>query len=103
MDSLTPGTPSDDPELTTGSKHFIIMGTKIFPLTVPSHQMAAPLIDGPTAYYKGMYDATSNALYLGNPGDYTNPGTVDAYDAFSGKLLWSRPAGIIPGHFAFYH
>ncbi len=102
-DSLTPGTPADDPELTTGGKHFIIIGANVYPLTVPSHVLASPIISGATTYYKGMYDAASDALYLGNAGDYANPGTVDVYSASSGTLLWSRPAGIIPGHFAFYH
>ncbi len=102
-DSLTPGTPADDPELTTGSKHFIVMGTNVYPLAVPTHQLPAPIVRGTVAYYKGMYDATSDALYLGNAGDFTNPGSMDVYSASTGKLLWSHPAGIAPGHFAFYH
>ena len=102
-DSLTPGTPADDPELTTGSKHFLIMGPKIYPISGPIHQLPPPIIDGATAYYKGMYDVASDALYLGNPGDYSNPGELDVYSASTGKLLWSQSAGIIPGHFAFYH
>jgi len=102
-DSLTPGSVADDPELTTGSKHFIVMGTEVYPLAGPTHQLSTPIINGSTAYYKGMYDAGTNVLYLGNAGDFTNPGTIDAYSASTGKLLWSHAAGIIPGHFAFYH
>ena len=103
VDSLTPGTPMDDPELTTGSKHYIVMGTKVYTLTVPSHQLSAPIVQSSTYYYKGTYDAATNALYLGNAGNFSNSGTIDAYDATTGKLLWSQPAGIAPGHFAFYH
>lgn len=101
LDSLT--TPKGDPEITRGSKHFIVNGNVIFPLSGPTHTMPAPLLTAATWYYKGMYDATTDALYLGNAGDYQSPGNIDVYSAATGKLLWTRPAGIAPAHFAFYH
>jgi hypothetical protein len=64
--------------------------------------MGAPMITG-KSYYKGCYDARDRQLYLGDANDFTHIGSVDVYDAVTGKLKWTRTAGIAPGHFAFYH
>ncbi|HET6512372.1 MAG TPA: DUF5074 domain-containing protein [Candidatus Kapabacteria bacterium] len=52
-------------------------------------------------YLGGIYDKSSNELYLGS-GDYTTPGKVDVLDATLGTVKRSYQAGIAPTHFALY-
>ena len=46
-------------------------------------------------------DPSGKYIFLADAGDYTNPGKVWCLDASTFDLLWSVPAGINPGHFAF--
>ncbi len=89
--------------LTTGGRVSLIENGVLHTLDNVNHAIGAPILSSSTVYYEGLYDSTSNAYYLGNAGDYSSPGTIDAYNAATGALLWSRPAGIAPAHFAFYH
>jgi hypothetical protein len=89
--------------LTTGGRVSLIENGTLRALDNANHAIGAPILSTSTSYYEGLYDSTSNAYYLGNAGDYSSNGTIDAYNASTGALLWSRPAGIAPAHFAFYH
>jgi hypothetical protein len=82
-----------------GSKAFILYGDKVGALDLAAKSMTTLIAKG---YYKGLYDATTNQLILGDAKDYSSPGVVDIYDATSGQLLKSIPSGIIPGHFVIY-
>ncbi len=53
-------------------------------------------------YYGGIYDAVNNQLFFGDAKDFANAGSVDIYDATTGTLKKSFPAGVIPGHFTIY-
>ncbi len=41
-------------------------------------------------------------LFLGDAGDYYNPGTVSCYSIYNESKLWSVAAGVCPGHFAIW-
>ena len=41
-------------------------------------------------------------MFVGDAGDYFNPGTVSAYDLSDGTKLWNVTAGVCPGHFAIW-
>jgi hypothetical protein len=88
---------------TTGGRVSLIENGTLRSLDNVNHSIGAPILSNSKTYYEGYYDSTSNAYYMGNAGDYTNAGTIDAYNAPTGALLWSRSAGIAPAHFAFYH
>ena len=51
-----------------------------------------------TPYSIGILDY--NTLFVGDAGDYFNPGTVTCY--WHGNKVWTVEAGVSPGHFAFY-
>ncbi|MDP4198880.1 MAG: hypothetical protein Q8922_10940 [Bacteroidota bacterium] len=102
-DSLTVGTPKDDAELTTGSKHFIIMGSDIYALNAPTHQLGASLVHASSPLYKGFYDGSTNQIFAGLYDFTSGAGKVEVYDATTGLLKWSFATGIGPAHFAFYH
>ena len=51
-----------------------------------------------TPYGLGVLDA--DTFFVGDAGDYFNPGTVSCYH--KGTKLWSVSAGVCPGHFATY-
>ncbi len=86
-----------------GDRLYAILGSNVIPFDLVSHAAGAKFLSQDHAYFKGIYDAQSNELFLGDAKDYTHRGTVDAYNAATGALLWSQSAGIAPGHFAFYH
>ncbi len=88
---------------TTGGRVNLIENGTLRSLDNVSHAIGSPILSNNTVYYEGYYDAASNAYYLGNAGNFANPGTVDADNAVTGAPLWSRTAGIAPAHFAFYH
>ena len=92
---------------TTGGRVSLIENYTLLALDNVNHVIGSPILSNNLSYYEGYYDATSNAYYLGNPGQginaFTNNGTIDAYNATTGTLLWSRSAGIAPAHFAFYN
>jgi hypothetical protein len=92
---------------TTGGRVSLIENGTLLALDNVNHAIGAPILSNKLSYYEGYYDATSNAYYLGNPGQgiaaFTANGSIDAYNATTGALLWSRPAGIAPAHFAFYN
>lgn len=103
-DSLSVGAVNDDAELTTGSKHFIVLNGLVYPLSGPTHTLAAPLINSSSLlFFKGFYDATSNQLYVGEYNFNVANGKVDVYDGSTGTFKWSFATGIGPAHFAFYH
>lgn len=52
-----------------------------------------------TPYGMAVFD---RYLFLGDAGDYFNPGTVSCHDVYDGEKLWTVTAGVCPGHFAFY-
>jgi hypothetical protein len=89
--------------LTTGGRVSLIENGALRALDNVNHAIGAPILSTSTSYYEGLYDSTSNAYYLGNAGAFSSNGTIDAYNASTGALLWSRTAGIAPAHFAFYH
>jgi hypothetical protein len=89
--------------LTTGGRVSLIENGTLRALDNVHHAIGAPILSTSIVYYEGIYDSTSNAYYLGNAGKFANNGTIDAYNASTGALLWSRTAGIAPAHFAFYH
>ena len=49
-------------------------------------------------------DVGGHYLFVGDAGDYFNPGTVSCYelDFGSAAKLWTVPAGVCPGHFAIW-
>ncbi len=47
-----------------------------------------------------LYVLDDNVLFVGDAGDYFNPGKVSCY--WNGNKLWSVQAGVSPGHFAIY-
>jgi hypothetical protein len=102
-DSLVVGQPTDDGEITTGQKHFLIVSANVYPLAGPSHTLGAPLIAAASTYYKGAYNGSDDALYLGVYDFTSGSGKVDVYNASTGTLKWSFATGIAPAHFAFYH
>lgn len=51
-----------------------------------------------TPYGLGVLDA--DTYFVGDAGDYFNPGTVTCY--YKGAKRWSVTAGVCPGHFALY-
>ena len=51
-----------------------------------------------TPYGLGVLDA--DTYFVGDAGDYFNPGTVTCY--YKGAKRWSVTAGVCPGHFAVY-
>ncbi len=103
VDSVNALTDSASITFTTGGRVSLIENGTLRSMDNVNHVVGTPILSNATPYYDGYFDATSNAYYLGNPGDYTNNGTIDAYNASTGALLWSRPAGIAPAHFAFYN
>ena len=52
-----------------------------------------------TPYGMAVFD---HYLFLGDAGDYFNPGTVSCHDVYDEEKLWTVTAGVCPGHFAFY-
>lgn len=55
-------------------------------------------ISGATPYGLAVLDA--DTFFVGDAGDYFNPGTVTCY--YKGSKRWSVTAGVCPGHFALY-
>ena len=55
-------------------------------------------ITGTTPYGLAVLDA--DTFFVGDAGDYFNPGTVTCY--YKGSKRWSVTAGVCPGHFALY-
>ena len=51
-----------------------------------------------TPYGLAVLDA--DTFFIGDAGDYFNPGTVTCY--YKGSKRWSVTAGVCPGHFALY-
>jgi len=102
-DSANAASDSVSITFTSGGRVSLIENGILRILDNVNHVIGTPILSNSISYYEGYYDSTSNAYYLGNAGDYTNPGTIDAYSATTGALLWSRRAGIAPAHFAFYH
>ncbi|HET6401019.1 MAG TPA: hypothetical protein VFH95_06420 [Candidatus Kapabacteria bacterium] len=89
---------------TTGGRVSLIENGTLLALDNVNHSIGAPiLLSSKTVYFEGYYDAATNAYYMGNAGNFVNAGTLDAYNASTAALEWSRPTGIAPGHFAFYH
>ncbi len=103
VDSANASNDSVSITFTTGGRVSLIENGTLRALDNVNHAIGEPLLSSATSYYEGYFDATSNAYYLGNAGNFSNAGTIDAYSGTSGAFLWSRPAGIAPGHFAFYH
>ena len=48
----------------------------------------------------GLAVLGGDTFFVGDAGDYFNPGTVSCYH--KGSLLWKVTGGVCPGHFAFY-
>ena len=48
----------------------------------------------------GLFVLDPNTIFVGDAGDYFNPGFVNCYR--SGNKIWSVQAGVCPGHFAVY-
>jgi outer membrane protein assembly factor BamB len=107
VDSVNAMNDSVSITFTTGGRVSLIENGTLRALDDVNHTIGAPILSNSLSYYEGYYDAASNAYYLGNPGQgqaaFTGNGTIDAYNASTGALLWSRSAGIAPAHFAFYH
>ena len=47
-----------------------------------------------------LYALDADTFFVGDAGDYFNPGTVSCY--YKGAKRWSVDAGVCPGHFAVY-
>ena len=47
-----------------------------------------------------LYALDADTFFVGDAGDYFNPGTVSCY--FKGAKRWTVDAGVCPGHFAVY-
>ena len=47
-----------------------------------------------------LYALDADTFFVGDAGDYFNPGTVSCY--YKGAKRWSVDAGVCPGHFATY-
>ena len=47
-----------------------------------------------------LYAPDADTFFVGDAGDYFNPGTVSCY--FKGAQRWTVDAGVCPGHFAVY-
>ena len=47
-----------------------------------------------------LYALDADTFFVGDAGDYFNPGTVSCY--YKGAQRWSVGAGVCPGHFAVY-
>lgn len=47
-----------------------------------------------------LYALDADTFFVGDAGDYFNPGTVSCY--FKGAKRWSVDAGVCPGHYAVY-
>lgn len=54
------------------------------------------------SYYSGIYDSKRDELIFGDAKDFLNNGAVEVYDATTGTLKKTFPAGVIPGHFYIY-
>lgn len=61
----------------------------------------APFVPHAGMYYGLGLDSQTNTLYASDPLDYVQNGRVYRYDAYSGTLLDSLSAGIIPTDFYF--
>ena len=103
VDSANASNDSVSITFTTGGRVSLIENGTLLALDNVNHAIGAPILSNKISYYEGLYDATSNAYYLGNAGAFSNNGTIDAYNGTTGALLWSRQAGIAPAHFAFYN
>ena len=101
-DSVVAGSATDDAELTDGSEKFVIRGSDVFRPFGSSHQLGTKIISGGTSFYKGYFDASLNALYLGKY-DFTSSGQLYMYNPATGAIENSFATGIAPAHFAFYH
>ena len=57
-----------------------------------------------TPYGLAVTGDISKYLFVGDAGDYFNPGTVSCYrlEESDGTPLWKVTAGVCPGHFALY-
>ena len=53
-----------------------------------------------TATPYSLYALDADTFFVGDAGDYFNPGTVSCY--YKGAQRWSADAGVFPGHFAVY-
>lgn len=55
-----------------------------------------------TPYGLAVAGENPGLLFVGDAGDYFNPGTVSCYRLDDGEPLWKVNAGVCPGHFALY-
>jgi hypothetical protein len=102
-DSVILDDSTQSPDLTDGHQKYTIIGASIYAPFSPPKSLGAPIFTGSNPFYKGFYDATAVALYLGRYDFTSSSGKVDVYNASTGAYEWSFTTGIAPGHFAFYH
>jgi len=81
-----------------GTKAFLTYGDRLSSLDLTAHKISAFKT---TAYYKGIYDPSTNQLIVGR-GDYSSPGNVDILDGTTGAVKKTFASGILPGHFVIY-
>jgi hypothetical protein len=84
--------------IAAGNRAYLPFGNRLDMLDLSTHKISS-FID--SAYYKGIYDASTNRLILGK-GGFSSPGAVDIIDASSGIVKKSFASGILPGHFVIY-
>ncbi len=99
---ITLGAVGDQFAFVLGPQLYVLVSSAALVVDLSTYANAAVPIPGGNSYYNGIYDAKTNALYLGRT-NYTSAGTVDVFDATSMKIRWSFKTGIAPAHFAFYH
>jgi DNA-binding beta-propeller fold protein YncE len=83
-------------------KLFMLVGGQVKSIDLATRTISQTPISSSKFYYGGAYDAVSGGLYLGDPANFSNAGTIDVYNVSTGALVKSYEAGIAPAHFAFY-
>ena len=77
---------------------YVASTDSVFRIDTRTHRNTGVFLSG--YYYAVGVEEVSGDVYLADPKDYVQPGTVDVYAA-SGQLRTSFSVGVIPGWFAF--